>query len=143
MIHRIHYTAISTVNIERSLRFYRDLLGFEMIYSSAWEIGTKGADRITGLKDSAARLAMLKAGNACIEIFQYSSPPPKSAEPMRPVCDHGITHICLDVADIDAEYEQPEKCRDDVPLPTTGNGRPSSDLRARPGRKRCRAFGSD
>ena len=25
---------------------------------------------------------------------------------MRPVCDHGITHICLDVADIDAEYER-------------------------------------
>jgi len=49
---------------------------------------------------------MLKAGNACIEIFQYSSPTPKSAETMRPVCDHGITHICLDVVGIDAEYER-------------------------------------
>jgi catechol 2,3-dioxygenase-like lactoylglutathione lyase family enzyme len=106
MIRGIHHTAISTADIERSLRFYRDLLGFEVIYTSAWAAGTKGADQITGLKDSAARLAMVKAGNACIEIFQYSSPPPKSAEPMRPVCDHGITHICLDVADIDAEYER-------------------------------------
>jgi catechol 2,3-dioxygenase-like lactoylglutathione lyase family enzyme len=25
---------------------------------------------------------------------------------MRPVCDHGITHICLDVVDIDTEYER-------------------------------------
>jgi catechol 2,3-dioxygenase-like lactoylglutathione lyase family enzyme len=106
MIRGIHHTAISTADIERSLRFYCDLLGFELIYSSAWQVGTKGADRITGLKDSSARLAMLKAGNACIEIFQYSSPQAKSAEPMRPVCDHGITHICLDVADIDAEYER-------------------------------------
>lgn len=48
--------------------FYRDLLGFDVTYSSAWEVGTKGADRITGLKDSSARVAMVKAGNACIEI---------------------------------------------------------------------------
>jgi catechol 2,3-dioxygenase-like lactoylglutathione lyase family enzyme len=106
MIRGIHHTAISTADLERSLRFYRDLLGFEVLYTFAWEAGTKAADQITGLKDSAARLAMVKAGNACIEIFQYSSPAPKFAEPMRPVCDHGFTHICLDVTDIDAEYER-------------------------------------
>ncbi len=91
MIKGIHHTAISTGDFERSLRFYRDLLGFEVVYSSSWEKGTETTDRIVGLKDSAARIAMLKAGNACIELFQYSSPTPKPAEPMRPVCDHGIT----------------------------------------------------
>jgi catechol 2,3-dioxygenase-like lactoylglutathione lyase family enzyme len=106
MIHGIHHTAISTADLERSLRFYRDLLGFEVVYSSGWEAGTEGADRITGLKNSSARVVMLKARNACIELFQYVSPEPKVAEPMRPVCDHGITHICLDVANIDAEYER-------------------------------------
>jgi catechol 2,3-dioxygenase-like lactoylglutathione lyase family enzyme len=106
MIRGIHHTAISTGDIERSLRFYRDLLGLEVVYSSAWEVGTKDVDRITGLKDSSARIVMLKAGNACIELFQYVSPVPKGAEPMRPVCDHGITHICLDVTGIDAEYER-------------------------------------
>jgi len=106
MIRGIHHTAISTGDLERSLRFYRDLLGFEEVFSSAWEAGTAGADRITGLKDSSARLVMLKAGNACIELFQFASPTPKLAEAMRPVCDHGITHICLDVTDVDAEYER-------------------------------------
>ena len=104
MIRGIHHTAISTPDIERSLSFYRDLLGFEVIYSSTWGVGTESADRITGLKDSAARIVMLKAGNACVELFQYSNPTPKAAEPMRPVCDHGVTHICLDVTDIDSEY---------------------------------------
>ncbi|HJP36347.1 MAG TPA: VOC family protein, partial [Gammaproteobacteria bacterium] len=28
------------------------------------------------------------------------------AEARRPVCDHGITHLCLQVSDIDAEYER-------------------------------------
>jgi catechol 2,3-dioxygenase-like lactoylglutathione lyase family enzyme len=106
MIKGIHHTAISTGDFERSLRFYRDLLGFEVVYSSSWEKGTETTDRIVGLKDSAARIAMLKAGNACIELFQYSSPTPKPAEPMRPVCDHGITHLCLNVTDIDKEYER-------------------------------------
>jgi len=106
MIQGIHHTAISTGDFERSLRFYRDLLGFEEVFSSNWDVGTEMADKITGLKDSSARLVMLKAGNAFIELFQYKTPSPKPAEAARPVCDHGITHICLQVTDIDAEYER-------------------------------------
>jgi catechol 2,3-dioxygenase-like lactoylglutathione lyase family enzyme len=122
MIRGIHHTAISTGDLERSLAFYRDLLGFEMVYSTAWEIGTKGADRITGLKDSAARVVMLKAGNACIELFQYSSPAPKVADQLRPVCDHGITHICLDVADVDTEYQRLQAAGMVFHCPPQGNG---------------------
>jgi catechol 2,3-dioxygenase-like lactoylglutathione lyase family enzyme len=106
MIRGIHHMAISTADLERSVRFYRDLLGFEEIFTSGWERGADRADQITGLKDSSARLVMLKAGNACIEIFQYSSPQARPVEPNRPACDHGITHLCLDVRDIQAEYER-------------------------------------
>ncbi len=95
MIQGIHHTAISTTDIERSLRFYKDLLGFEEVFSSSWKAGSKVMDAITDLKDSSARLAMLRAGNACIELFQYETPQPRPVEPMRPVCDHGITHLCL------------------------------------------------
>lgn len=49
---------------------------------------------------------MLKTSNACVELFQYATPSPKSSEANRPVCDHGITHLCLQVTDIDAEYER-------------------------------------
>ena len=104
MIQGIHHTAISTGDLERSLRFYRDLLGFAEVFSSAWEVGAEVADRIVGLHNSSARLVMLKLGNACLELFQYANPRPKPGEPMRPVCDHGITHICLEVTDIEAEY---------------------------------------
>ena len=72
-------------------------------------MGTSGADRadkITGLKDSSAKLVMLRAGNACIELFEYSSPQARPGDPNRPACDHGITHLCLDVRDIEAEYER-------------------------------------
>src|SRR5262245_8175633 len=106
MILGIHHTAISTGDIERSLRFYRDLLGFKEVFSSKWDIGTETTDKIVGLKDSSARVVMLRAGNACVELFQYATPEPKPGEVNRPVCDHGITHLCLQVADIDAEYSR-------------------------------------
>src|SRR5262245_35603432 len=106
MIQGIHHTAISTGNMERALRFYRDLLGFEEVFSSSWQIGSEVVDKIVGLKDSSAQVVMLQAGNACIELFQYQTPQPKLSEAVRPVCDHGITHICLQVTDINAEYER-------------------------------------
>ncbi len=106
MIHGVHHTAISTGDLDRLLAFYRDLLGFEEVFSLGWPVGTETADRITGLKDSSARFAMLRAGNAYVELFQYETPQPRPAVPSRPVCDHGLTHICLDVSDLDAEYER-------------------------------------
>ena len=106
MIRGIHHTAISTGDLERAVDFYVSLLGFEVVDRFDWDQGTEWADRITGLEGSAARAAMLKLGNACVEIFEYSSPPPTPADPNRPVCDHGITHIALLVSDIDAEYER-------------------------------------
>jgi catechol 2,3-dioxygenase-like lactoylglutathione lyase family enzyme len=106
MIRGIHHTAISTGNLERALAFYRDLLGFEAVFEAGWPAGTEVADHITGLSGSSAQLAMLRAGNTMIELFQYESPAPRPGEPNRPVCDHGITHICLDVTDVDAEYQR-------------------------------------
>lgn len=106
MIRGVHHTAISTPDLDRALAFYRDLLGFRVIFEFAWPVGTDAADRITGLEGSSARAAMLQAGNAHIELFQYRSPQPHPGDPRRPVSDHGITHICLDVTDLDAEYER-------------------------------------
>jgi catechol 2,3-dioxygenase-like lactoylglutathione lyase family enzyme len=106
MIRGIHHTAISTGDFDRMLHFYRELLGFELVFEGAWPEGTEVADRITALAGSSARQAMLRTGNAFFELFEYASPTPRAGDPDRPVCDHGITHLCLDVSDVDAEYER-------------------------------------
>ncbi len=106
MIRGIHHTALSTPDLDRMLAFYRDLLGLEVVSEFQWPAGTELADRITGLEGSSAKAAMLRAGNAHIELFQYASPTPGALDAKRPVCDHGITHVCLDVVDVDAEYER-------------------------------------
>ena len=106
MIAGIHHVAISTPDAERALGFYRDLLGFEPLFDQSWPPGTAVADRITALHGSSARQVMLRRGNAYLELFEYAAPEPRHGDPQRPVCDHGITHLCLDVTGLDAEYER-------------------------------------
>jgi len=106
MIRAIHHTAISTPDLERALGFYRDLLGFREVTGFAWGRGTETIDRITGLENSAAKVALLRLDNAFIELFEFEAPEAMRSDPRRPVCDHGITHLCLEVTDIDAEYER-------------------------------------
>ncbi len=106
MIRGIHHTAISTGNLIRLLHFYRNLLGFQKVFDYTWQIGNQKADEVIGLMDTSGQVVMLKAGNAFIELFQYATPNPKPANLNRSVVDHGITHICLEVENIDSEYER-------------------------------------
>jgi catechol 2,3-dioxygenase-like lactoylglutathione lyase family enzyme len=102
----MHHVAISTPDADRLLEFYRDLLGFEVVFGGTWPVGTAKADAITGLDGSSARQILLLCGNAYLEMFEYHSPDARPGDPRRPVCDHGITHVCVDVDDLDAEYER-------------------------------------
>lgn len=106
MIRGIHHVAISTPDLDRLLGFYRDLLGFEQVMETEWPRGTAQIDKVLGLTDSSGRQTMLRAGNLCIEMFEFDSPEPKPMDPKRPVCDHGHTHLCLDVVDIQSVYDK-------------------------------------
>lgn len=104
MLKGFHHAAISTPNLDRSVRFYKELFGCTVVREFGWPAGIPEADALTGLRDSAARAVMLKLGDSYLEIFEFSSPTPKPGDPDRPACDHGITHICLEVRDSQAEY---------------------------------------
>lgn len=104
MLMGFHHAAISTPDLDRSVRFYRELFGCTVVREFGWPAGIPEADALTGLTNSAARAVMLKLGESYLEIFEFSSPAPKPGDPDRPACDHGITHICLEVRDSQAEY---------------------------------------
>jgi len=125
MINGIHHTAISVSDLDRAVKFYRDVLGFQVRTGDHWEVGTPEADTVVGLQNSAARFLMLWAGNTHIELFEYSSPTPTPRRPDTRVCDHGYTHICLDVSDIDAEYKRLAQ------IGMTFNGSPQSIMGVR------------
>ncbi len=106
MMMRFHHAAISTPDLSRSVLFYTELVGCQEAWAFNWESGSAEADAMTGLIDSAANAVMLKLGDSFLEIFEFSAPPPAPGDPERPVCDHGITHICLQVQDLHSEYER-------------------------------------
>jgi uncharacterized protein (TIGR02246 family) len=103
MINGINHIAIATHDLDRLIAFYRDVLGFEVSSVTEWS-GTPLIDSVVGVPGSAARAAMLKAGNVYLEFFQYLSPETPATGPLRQPYDRGYTHLCLDVTDIDTEY---------------------------------------
>ena len=105
MIRGIHHVAICTSDLDGLAAFYTDVMGFEQVMKTEWS-DRPLVDRMIGLTDSAARQIMLRAGNAYLELFQYSAPVGTVADPERNPASQGYTHFCIDVTDIDAEYER-------------------------------------
>lgn len=108
MINGIHHPSIVTDDLDRALGFYRNLLGLTPVFEMAWEAGTEMSDMaagITGVEGSSVRAVTLKAGNAFLEIFEYSSPQPEPNRTPR-LSNQGIAHICFDVSDVNRTYEQ-------------------------------------
>ncbi|WKZ12009.1 MAG: VOC family protein [Gammaproteobacteria bacterium] len=106
MISGFHHAALSTPDLDRCIEFYTGVIGCEVAWTFAWPQGSRAADEVTGLADSAARAAMLRLGSSFLEVFEFSSPIPRAVHADRPACDHGISHICLEVVDIHQEYER-------------------------------------
>jgi catechol 2,3-dioxygenase-like lactoylglutathione lyase family enzyme len=103
MILRIDHTALSVPDLERALAFYCDLLGFEIEVKTEWTDNALN-DTVIGVPGTAAKTALLKAGDTRIELFEYRNPTGAAPSQPRPLWDHGITHLCFNVADIRAEY---------------------------------------
>lgn len=109
MINEVHHIAMSVLDMDRSLAFYRDLLGFELRMDRTWENAGETGDKILRVKGTAARQTMLQAGNAMVELFEFRKPAPAPMAEDRPVIDRGFTHLCFDVTDVDAEYRRLSK----------------------------------
>jgi catechol 2,3-dioxygenase-like lactoylglutathione lyase family enzyme len=107
MIKGLEHVGISVANLERSMKFYRDLLGMEVVvavepFKSESYGGNYG--KILGLTGASGRVAVVRKGNMQFELFEFQSPAPKRGDPQRPVCNHGITHFCIEVSNIEDVY---------------------------------------
>ena len=95
------HTGITVSNLERSLAFWRDVLGFELSHT-AHQTGEQ-AREITGVAGAEIKLAVLKApGGHKIELLEYLAPPDRrKLVDLRP-CDVRSVHVALLVDDLDA-----------------------------------------
>jgi catechol 2,3-dioxygenase-like lactoylglutathione lyase family enzyme len=99
-----HHTSFTVADLDRSLAFFRDRLGLEVVYTR--EVREAYFGSIVGLPGCAVRAALLRLPGSAhhVELFQYLTPPGKAHAP-RP-CDPGSCHLSLLVDDLPGLYER-------------------------------------
>ena len=105
MIRGIHHVAVHVHDLDRMAKFYKDAFGFEIVGDGFSWSDTEIIDQIMDERGTAARGCMLRAGTCYLELFEFSAPKPVSTRPLRPY-DKGYTHFCVDVTDIEWEFER-------------------------------------
>jgi len=115
--HTVHHHGISVADLERSLSFYRDALGFEVI--DRYTLDDAGLSAAIGA-EATGRFAQLDGGNARVELVEYDAGDPV---PETAVYDTGAAHLGIEVEDVDAAYEALPGDVETVSEPqTTGSG---------------------
>jgi catechol 2,3-dioxygenase-like lactoylglutathione lyase family enzyme len=86
-------------DLERSLRFYCEALGFEKAESHA--IGSEFA-KLMELPDVAVTSQFIRKGTTAIELLAFTEPAPFGDGERRAVHQLGLTHLSFRVDDVNA-----------------------------------------
>ena len=97
------HTGITVANLERSLAFWRDVLGFEFSHRTHHTGALAG--EVTGVPGAELTLAVLKAPGHKIELLEYHAPADRGRANLRP-CDVGSVHVAFTVDNLDAVLEK-------------------------------------
>ena len=99
----IRHTGIVVSNLDKTLYFYRDILGLK-IQREMNETG-KYIDNLSGLKDVKVKTIKMSADDGnLIELLYYESHPRKSFN--RDICDIGYSHIAFTVENLEYKYKK-------------------------------------
>jgi catechol 2,3-dioxygenase-like lactoylglutathione lyase family enzyme len=104
----VNHVGIATADIEKSIHFYRDLVGMTLEGGVIEVDDNPLYNHIFGLSHVRAKGAMLRLGEAQLELWEFESPRGTAAPRMQPVNNPRINHICFEVADVQHEYERLE-----------------------------------
>ena len=103
MIRDIRHTGIVVIDLDASLRFYRDLLGFQIVKQME-ETGDY-IDNILSLRNvKVTTVKLTSPSDQMIELLKYHSHP--AEQKTSEICEIGISHIAFTVDDLDIEYER-------------------------------------
>ena len=102
MVKGTDHIGVSVACLERSIEFYCTGFGMELIEQEIFE--GERYERILGLKGARGKVALLRTSNLQLELFEFLYPVPKPGDLRRQVSDHGISHFCVEVTDIQDTY---------------------------------------
>ena len=104
MIKDMHHTGFVVGDLERSIEFYRDVIGLDE--KSRYERTGNGIEKVVGYEGAHLQIALMGAGGVhSLELIQYVNPPPGQ----RPTSERSViggSHLAFAVDDIQAAYEK-------------------------------------
>jgi catechol 2,3-dioxygenase-like lactoylglutathione lyase family enzyme len=102
----VHHTSFTVADLKRSVDFFRDTLGLELLYER--EVRDAYFSRIVGFPGCVVKAALLRLPGSGhhVELFQYLVPVGTNC-PARP-CDPGSCHLAFLVDDLARFYARLE-----------------------------------
>ena len=99
----LRHIGIVTENLEKSLKFYKDILGFK-IKTESFE-DRNFIDHILNLEKSSLKtMRLIDKKGGVIELLHYDNPPSKKNK--RKINDSGLSHFALTVDNLDDIYSR-------------------------------------
>lgn len=102
MIVGVNHTSFTVSDLERSLAFYRDMLG--MIPISVAERPPEFSEKVTALPGAHLKIVYLDAWGHRLELIQYLSPLGRRLGART--CDIGSAHLAFNVTDLRGMYRE-------------------------------------
>ena len=106
-VQRLSHVGRCVSDLERSLTFYCDALGFREL--SALEVSGAEADRLLELEGVKLRAAYLERDAVRIELLCFDAPGTTGAAEPAPANRLGLTHLSLRVDDLDSAIRAVER----------------------------------
>ncbi len=100
----VTHVGVCVSDIERSLRFYRDVLGFQFAHEI--EVEGEPSDTLLGLRDVSLRAVYLERDGLRLELLNYANPASPTRAPARAMNDLGFTHLSILVPSLEHALEE-------------------------------------
>lgn len=99
---KVNHVGVSVADMERSLGFYRDLLGLRVVLDID-VAGNADLDAVVGMPGTVGRAVFLEApgGDARVELWSYAAPAGRPVRSDARPSDHGVNHVSFEVEDAD------------------------------------------
>lgn len=98
MISGIHHFSIACSDADRSLAFYRDLFGLELVSDREVEAGGF-VEEVTGVAGARVRIVHLSGYGANLELLEYIEP--RGERRAREPNHAGSAHVCFTADDLE------------------------------------------
>jgi catechol 2,3-dioxygenase-like lactoylglutathione lyase family enzyme len=105
---RVSHVGLCVADLERSLRFWRDGLGFRE--RSRLDVTGAAADTLLELRGVELRAVYLERDGLRLELLHFAAPGARRRAAVRPMNQPGLTHLSLRVDDLDGALARLAGC---------------------------------